>query len=203
MRRMPTPAAIAAAWRDLVAKRADPDPVKDQEAFDEAWGGNFYQKSSDDFQQGDKPHQKMIAMQLEFDYKARMGSLAAVNAEAQNYLNTFALLLVVLGLLLQDQIAKVIHTPNALWAWLPLAALYFLLSAHASNVSAHFDNYEGAGSFAGEVTTKYAYYNRLREYMLRRNADMQRAKRRLATVYLLYSACILLIGIAITFAAFG
>lgn len=188
----PTPSKARAVLRQLKADRANPDPLLDKEKFDDAWAGkDNLRYLSPKFQNGNEDHQRNIAAHLRFMYDARSKALEAVTKEREGYLNTFVLLVAAIGLVAQKQVQQLINSPLVLLLWVPAIALVMLLRSHASKPSALLDNYEGPGERSAGVTTTYLLVNELRWTLLRRNNELQYAKRNLAVVSLIYQLCIL------------
>lgn len=196
---VPLPSDVRRSLKVLMAARRDPSPAVDQRKFDRAWSDNGrLPRDSAEFMHGGLPHQVAIEARLRMDHEARTNGLNAATSEAANYLSTFVLFLAVAGLVAGSQISNVLQSPPGLLVWLSAAALLVLLRSHASRTKSWFDNYEGAGRRAGRITNHYLLVNSLREDLLRRNSYLQKAKRRLALVCLLYSFCIVAVCLGIT-----
>ncbi len=189
---VPAPHRAWALLQDIRTNRADIDPKKDQAKFNVGWAGPAkLNPDSPEFRHGQQPHQKAMAEALEFEYQARSKALEAVRSEREGYLNT--LVLVTAAVSLWGGLKGISGSPSP-WALLllvPMIALWMLLGSHASRPKTHLGNYEGPGARAAEIQCRYDMENRKRTAIIRRNAELQRAKRNLATVCLLFQAGIL------------
>lgn len=203
---VPTPARVRAAtkelrgwWQDIKERRADPDSEWDEAIFYDRWslGGTLLPVEVAD---GEQKHQVATFERLKIDLARSSRALDAVGAEAVSYQNTASILLVASGFVAAT---KIVHTLQlqisiAMLVWAFGTLLIVLMRSHSSPVSSWWNNYEGAGEYASNCNSQYKLALSLREDVARYNSSIQRTKRRLALVCLLFTAIILAACVVVT-----
>lgn len=96
---LPTWGDLRTQWSAL-RDHDKPDPAFSKEVFNAGWSqSGTHSHTSNEFKNGELPHQKIMKAKLVFDIANRSPALTAAAAEANSYFNALAQFLVVGGLI--------------------------------------------------------------------------------------------------------
>ncbi|HVI69766.1 MAG TPA: hypothetical protein VM581_04920 [Magnetospirillaceae bacterium] len=178
-----------------------PDPVEDQDEFDAKWAGRgvlnpLLDPLSPAFQKGKHPHHAALATSMEFQLTNARNNLSAIASEAGGYLNSYTILLAVVGVAVSTGKLDQLWSPTRLLIWPAALILILLWYVHASPLASWAEQIEGAGARA--VSTNYGHVNDVRKKVIRFKVRINRSERILSVVHLLFSTCLVVLCAATT-----